>query len=64
MKNLYEKNHPCHGCSIPFLASVEDCSFCCHFPDACEYNGTTVEESLTGFKPEKTSKCYTNDLYK
>lgn len=56
MTNLYEKNHPCHGCSIPFLASIEDCSFCSHFADACEINGTTVEESLTGFKPVEPSK--------
>ena len=50
------QTNPCSNCCIPFLASIEDCSFCSNFADACQYNDTTVEECLTGFKPAKTSK--------
>lgn len=56
MTKQYNNNsNPCKGCVIPFLASFEDCTFCANFVEACEYNGTTVEETLTGFKPT-TSK--------
>ena len=56
MKKEFKQQDPCQNCFLPFMASVEDCSFCCHFAEACEYQETTIEECLTGFKPVKTSK--------
>lgn len=56
MNKNYEQKNPCENCCIPFLASYEDCTFCANFEEACIYNGTTIEEVTTGFKPVKTSK--------
>lgn len=52
MKNSQKKENlnPCRNCFLGFMSIYEDCTFCARFADACEYNGTTVEEQVWGFK--------------
>lgn len=37
------QGNPCKNCITNFATCIEDCSYCAHFVEACDYNKTTPQ---------------------
>lgn len=40
------QENPCKSCILNFAVCIEDCSFCKHFAEACDYNKVTPQMVL------------------